>query len=816
MSNFELLQQELVKSYCDRSWLRLAGISREDIRYFRPVFYDAASMLLELTDDRGRIRAEDILVVWKKTAGKCFFDVDEDEPDEGWLMNTYLYLRSVLFPHLEAPHTNERITVSRICLLRFLRGVYEYERKNCPFDPRRDMLILSDSEIDENGFTREYLRMKRVIRDNYIYEFMRIGAEITSFNTLGHVSGVHYVAMYIARQLHRSGVPVDLGLVSAAAATHDIGKYGCRKREERRVPYLHYYYTDRCLERYGLMQIAHIAANHSTWDLELDNLSVESLLLIYADFRTKSTRENDKEIIHFYSLKEAFDIILNKLDNVDEAKRQRYLKVYRKLKDFEGYMTEHGVSTYIEDENDEYPREYEGKTIPVKRESVMLPADEVIRQLSYRAIDHNIRVMSRFSDDRQFGSLLEAARSEHDWKNVRTYIDILKRYSTYMTDSQKGMALRFLYEMLAHNESDLREQTADAMGYIVAKYRKEYKKELPEDIPAPDDNVTNLSMFEQYIKLLLEPDHKFTDIHRKWIIGSTDFFVRSVVKNCKVSCRHRYLDILAGYLLAENCDEEKLTVLMITVLRIDPLICSESFINTVKSFCSNVRNKFGQSTDLITLAVERAYGFIEEPEYNTRKRNLLRIDNGVISDEKLSSIFLDDLKVHIPWVIKMANISILRKEAEGVSAHGTLMQIATHFSNMIKVSETVTVRKSAGEALLEVVKKMGPDQINELVIELYNGLEIEDYQFSGMIPDYLGRVMLHLPPEELDETLGEYERLFNSGSDRTASAALNTLAVLTENYGTYGFDEDDGPFCNYEWCVWTTDGSLNGVRHLAS
>ena len=200
MSNFELLQQELVKSYCDRSWLRLAGISREDIRNFRPVFYDAASMLLELTDDRGRIRAEDILVVWKKTAGKCFFDVDEDEPDEGWLMNTYLYLRSVLFPHLEAPHTNERITVSRICLLRFLRGVYEYERKNCPFDPRRDMLILSDSEIDENGFTREYLRMKRVIRDNYIYEFMRIGAEITSFNTLGHVSGVHYVAMYIACQ----------------------------------------------------------------------------------------------------------------------------------------------------------------------------------------------------------------------------------------------------------------------------------------------------------------------------------------------------------------------------------------------------------------------------------------------------------------------------------------------------------------------------------------------------------------------------------------------------------------------------------------
>ena len=37
--------------------------------------------------------------------------------------------------------------------------------------------------------------------------------------------------------------------------------------------------------------MGHIAANHSVWDLELENLSVESLLLIYADFRVKSFRD---------------------------------------------------------------------------------------------------------------------------------------------------------------------------------------------------------------------------------------------------------------------------------------------------------------------------------------------------------------------------------------------------------------------------------------------------------------------------------------------------------------------------------------------
>ena len=133
--------------------------------------------------------------------------------------------------------------------------------------------------------------------------------------------------------------------------------------------------------------------------------------------------------------------------------------------------------------------------------------------------------------------------------------------------------------MLGHHESDIREQTALVMGYIVAKYREEYKKELPRDVPAPDDNVSNLSMFREYIALFLEPDRKYTDIHRKWITASTDFFVRSVTENCRPSCRHRYYDILQeyyapGYYLKETHVpggshaevEEKIIVLMITAL----------------------------------------------------------------------------------------------------------------------------------------------------------------------------------------------------------------------------------------------------------
>ena len=96
---------------------------------------------------------------------------------------------------------------------------------------------------------------------------------------------------YVTRQLSQCEVPIDLGLISGAAVCHDIGKYGCRKKEARRVPYLHYFYTSLCCDRTSLSIIGHIAANHSVWDLELENLSAESLLLIYADFRVKSSRD---------------------------------------------------------------------------------------------------------------------------------------------------------------------------------------------------------------------------------------------------------------------------------------------------------------------------------------------------------------------------------------------------------------------------------------------------------------------------------------------------------------------------------------------
>ena len=83
-----------------------------------------------------------------------------------------------------------------------------------------------------------------------------------------------------------------------------------RLQARERVPYLHYYYTDQWFTRRGLTALGHIAANHSVWDLEIENLSSESLTLVYADFRVKQTYGEDRREIPraLYSLQEAFDV----------------------------------------------------------------------------------------------------------------------------------------------------------------------------------------------------------------------------------------------------------------------------------------------------------------------------------------------------------------------------------------------------------------------------------------------------------------------------------------------------------------------------
>ncbi|MBR0372999.1 MAG: hypothetical protein IJH91_00555 [Mogibacterium sp.] len=795
MNKTELIFNEIRAAFQDRSYLQSEGVSRAVVQDRQPAFRALSEELCSYADTNGRFRAADVLLVAKHYLP----ELSGEEPPEGWQQHCYRYVLNRIFPHLDGPSDPGHFRHGRLTALTLLRGVFSYERNECRFDPTLDIPLLNDAEVQSEGYISEYIKMRRLARSNYIYEFMRIGSEMTPFNTLGHIAGVHYVATYVARQLRAAGVPVDVALVSGAAASHDIGKYGCRKSEERRVPYLHYYYTNFCMTGNDLPIIAQIAANHSTWDLEFENLTAESLLLIYADFRVKSSRDADgREIIHFYTLDEAFDVILSKLDNVDAAKRHRYEKVYARLKDFEDYMIDRGIRTDMPDDFGlvdgvitKLPESgfayRQDAPVRTHRELSLIHGDEIIRQLKLKAVDHNIRLMHHFSNRRDFVTLIETARSESDWKKLRTYITILGDYSTYMSEDQKSLTLRFLYDQLAHSKSDIREQSARQMGQIVARFREAYKKELPEDIPKLDETTTNLEMFEHYLARFLHPSSKLTDQHRRWIIQSTDFFVKEVIENCASRFRSRYLSILEKYYVQDTYDDYTIMSILNTPLVLDRSLCTEGFIHTVTAFTASVLGKYDSNIDLLALDLLEHFSGDPDGAVMKQRRSIMGIDADLKTvDSVLSGMFLDDLKVQVSWIKKVANIRYMA-EVSRTAGSNVRLHIATHFVNLIKMSETVTVRKEAGSALLQLIRDMPLDQRNEIMVELYNGLEIEDYQFSRFIPDFLGMVLLFLPEREFDEALLDLTDCLNAGNPKAASAALVTISIALEYYRLYAF-----------------------------
>lgn len=802
MQKNHFFYNKLVSNLTNKDFLKTIKMSKKSMLELLQLDDWKENVNAILEDDE--INCKKVLEICKKTLKYLSI-----EPEFGWMDYIYHHILSTLFPENPKINTIPECEAGRLFYLEVLRTFFKYEKENTQFNPRIHFEFLTDDEIIKARASDEYKILINLFRTNYIYEFMRIGSEITKYKTLAHICGVHYVSMYIGRQLEKARAPIDLALVSGAALGHDIGKYGCKSDEVTRIPYLHYYYTDKYFKKNNMPTIGHIATNHSTWDLELENLSIESLILIYADFRVKSLqKKGEKESVHFLSLKDSFDVILNKLDNVDDIKRERYVRVYAKLKDFENYMEGLGINTDLTSIN------FNLKDVVMKDPS-LLNTEEIVQMLKHLTIQHNVSLMNKLNDETTFGNLLEAARSEKDWKNIRAYLNIFQEYFTYLTQKQKLLTLKFLYELLMHREGDIRRHAADLMGNIIVHYDEEYRKEIPEGVERDFDEITSLDLWKKYLASIIVPDHKVTNQHKRWIGYTLKIIINSVLTRCKNSDRIYYLNIFLQFFNDVNKDDSTAFILLDSMLSIPFDICANYELEKLIEFVNLYSLKDSYEIKIAILRFinyflqnkkcEKLYIKIQEILKNVDYDGNASIDflKGKISSnlgtsavglinyketysniETNPDIFLENLKDATPWVIKLVNIELLLEQLNNGKI-SQVLHVATHFSNLIKICERVAVRHSAGQALLFIAPVLSFDQRNEIVIELTKGLEIGEYEFSKYIPEYLGELALYLHPNELDEFINTLKKLLENTNDRVCSVTLNTLGVLIQNYPIY-------------------------------
>lgn len=721
------------------------------------------------------------------------------EPSEGWLAYAYDYARRLLYPEKTDA---EPFAPGAVFLLSVLQVLFAAEAELLPHDPAWTFDFLTDDELAGSPSAPSYQRFLRLWRREFVYELMRLGLEVTPYRTLEHIAGVHHIAVTAARALRKSGVAVDVALVSGAAAGHDLGKFGCRPGE--RVPYLHYFYTDQWFRRRRMTDIGHVAANHSVWDLEPDYLSVEALLLIYADFRVKQLHDaQGREITRISTLAEAFQVILDKLDDVDGEKQKRYTRVYARLEDFEQYMVSRGVDVTMSG----------GDTSPLpEKHTALMTDDEALRALTLRCVGHNMELMHRLTDQRSFARLLEEARGETDWRRLRAYLAVMESYSLYLHIPQKVQTLTFLYELLMHREGDIRRQAAALLGEIIAGFHAGYAKERPADIRPDPRAITDVDQWRLYLDKILYPDHKLMPQHRRWIGYTLKFAVGSLLSHCPGREERFLAPVFAYYRRPEDLDDYTAFQLLDTAAALPDTAYTALRARQMTDFAAalSLRKDLTIRMAAVLLLDRLARLYPEDgraleavtavPDGDSGTLRYLKQDvlsQGaplLLPEDVVSEIFLDNLKTATPWITKQGNLRLLTDFAR--SGKSPALHIATHLSNLIKVSDRVTVRHSAGNALLALAPRLTADQRNEVAVELCRGLELGQQEFTKYIPDYLGRFALWLPPAELDEVLDDLRVNLSSSDSRVTASVLDTVGVIYEAYDAYRsrFPETDDAY----------------------
>lgn len=580
------LKNRISESLLDSGWAREAGLPVKKMEKF--------ILSSEFSASIAQIEsARDCICDWTLRLCEGLMNSLADcPPPKGWLLCAYSYAQALSFPESADSVPGEYSAPCRLYLrILSILSRNESDSEDPAYSAAYPLRFMTDDEQAALEKPAEYRNFLHSFLGDHVPEMMRLSRELFGYNTLEHICGVHHIAMMLGRQFKKLGFPIDLGRVSGAAAGHDIGKYGCRPREIKRVPYLHYYYTDLWFKRHGITYIGNIAVNHSTWDLELENLPLESLILIYSDFRVKNVGGN----MTILSLSESFGVIMNKLDRLDEAKKKRYGRVYAKLKDFEMYMNHLGMDT----DPAENPRAASRKREPASPS--LLQGNDIINDFKYLAIEHNINLMYQFRDEYSLDSILQLARSEKDRDKLREYVRAFEEYSANLTQKQKLQTISFMYELLIHPEEDIRNQSAKLIGRLIATYDQEYRKEIPDDAKVLPSPPASVELLREYLKLFLYPGHNIIPSQRSWIGYGTGIMLDSLFLACDGGLCDLYRGACLKYFDASHRLTREVRLYLLNASMHIPVGCASPEADKLLSFSAYVLNKSGSMMRIAAL-----------------------------------------------------------------------------------------------------------------------------------------------------------------------------------------------------------------------
>lgn len=774
------LHEEILEKLTQKDFIRRINVSEEKIQslVLNKIFITKLSILIS----KENITCEDV----KELSLEILNSLSKDLPKD-WLEYVYEYILYKSFPDSVTRKLNPKYENAVIVYLEVLRTVLLHvERHQGPENNSFNSYIMNSS--DEFDKIEDFQKFKRVYSNNYIYELIKLNFELTNSSLHYRIKSVWGLSMQIAKKLKMADVDVKLWLVCSLAIGYFIGNYALKQAD-----YKSNYYTKEWFEKFGLSNIGNVAIYNSISCIHVGHLPIESLILIYSNLRVE--------------VKNSGKVLLNSLEQIDKSvfdcfdeDKEQCILYIEKLKDFERYLSTNGVD--IKFSNSIINNE--------KKDVAFLEGNEIIDYYKNNSLDNNVKVMNLLSDEITFNYMIEMAKGTKTWKDIIIYLNIFDEYTLYLSKNKKLKLIDFLYGLLNYEDGEIRKLAAKLLGKIIALF-DENDFQIANLV---DLESSNIKLWKKYLELIIL-SNSLKD--RENAIFYLHDFIDSFIKNTKNDRVHVYLDVLLKYFERINCDEDTVMMLLTSL----PCIKIQYFDNEqIDMLFNNILNYLNNGSDDIKfVSLNYIYTIIQSENLESeliskilkhvqkinmedkvginflKYKILLNINSTEkiineyddfmsLKSKRISEIFLINLKAATNWMEKIVNIDFILDIVNN-SNEVVLLHTAAHLCNLVKVSAKEVVRNKAGKALLNIGPFLTIDQRNEISIELIKGLEIDEFEFSKYIPNYLGKFILLLHPKELDEGIFEIQRLYKDSNERVSSLALKTLSVMIEYYSEY-------------------------------
>lgn len=777
------LHEEILDKLTKKDFIRRINLSEEKIQslVLNKIFITKLSILIS----KENITCEDV----KELSLEILNSLSKDLPKD-WLEYVYEYILNKSFPDSVDIKLNPKYENAVVVYLEILRTVFLHVEKHQKTENYSfNSFIMNDSnELTEN---EDFKKFKMVYSNNYIYELIKLNYELTNSSLFFRIKGVWGLSMQIAESLKMANVDVKLWLVCCLSIGYFIGNYALKQEDNKNNKSR--YYTNEWFEKFDLSNIGNIAIYNNNSSIYIGHLPIEALILIYSNIRV--------------DVKSSGKIYFNSLEQIDKSVFDCFkmskdeCKLYiEKIKDFEGYLSSNGVDIKFSNSIINYN----------KKDVAFLEGNEIIDYYKNIAVDNNIKVMNLLSEEMTFNHMIEMAKGTKTWKDIIIYLNIFDEYTLYLSKNKKLKLIDFLYGLLNNADGEIRKIAAKLLGKIIALFDiSDYHSENSINFES-----FSIELWQKYLELIIMSSN-LKD--RENAIFYLYDFIESFIKNTENDRVHVYLDVLLKYFKSIDCDEDTVIMLLTSLPSIKMQFFNDDQIDILFSNVINYLNN--DSEDIKFVSLNYVYTLIQSENLEKsliskilehvkninmedkvginflKYKILLKINKTDkiineynefmrIKSKRISEIFLINLKSATNWMEKIINIDFILDIVRN-SNDVVLLHTAAHLCNLIKVSAKEVVRNKAGKALLSISPLLTIDQRNEISIELIKGLEIDEFEISKYIPNYLGKFILLLHPKELDEIIFEILRLYRDSNSCVSSLALKTLSIMIESYSEY-------------------------------